>query len=157
MRFTEYWAIVERDHEIQNPSSPEKLNLLADYCRLRDGLRLLDIGSGKGWLLCDWAARWAIDAIGLEINPWFVAAARERAAAANLGDRVTFVEGPALDFSPDPAGYDIVTCVGAAFALGSFDYAVAWMRRTLKPDGVLVIGEPFLNETPPPEDLLVAW
>lgn len=152
MHFTEYWAIVERDHTIQNPSSPEKLALLAEYCRLRDGLRILDVGCGKGWLLRTWASQWAIDGTGLEINPHFVATARSAATTAGLDDRVRFVEGPALDFEPEPHSYDVVMCIGAAFALGDYAAAVPWMRRALRPGGVLAIGEVFANELPfPPE------
>jgi hypothetical protein len=28
------WEVVERDHEIQDPVSPEKIRLLGDYLRL---------------------------------------------------------------------------------------------------------------------------
>jgi len=151
MHFTEYWSIVERSHTIQNPTSPQKLGLLADYCRVRDGARVLDVGSGKGWLLRTWAKAWQIEGTGLEVNPWHVAEARERAEAEGAADRLCFIEGPALDFAPQPASYDGVLCIGASFALNNFDEAVAWMRRAVKSDGVLAIGEPFLNRPLPPE------
>lgn len=152
MHFAEYWSIVERNHTIQNPSSPEKIRLLADYCRVRDGLRVLDVGSGKGYLLRTWAKEWRIEGTGLEINPWFVAEARARTEEGGVADRVTFIEGPALDFTPEPGAYDIVLCIGASFALEDFSHAVPWMLGALKPDGVLATGEPFLNQRPlPPE------
>lgn len=152
MHFTDYFAVVERDLSIQNPSSPAKMALLADYCRVRDGLRVLDVGCGKGWLLRTWAQQWAIHGTGLEINSHFLAVAREQAAAMGVADRVQFVEGPALRFVPEPASYDIVLCIGASFALDGFDAALPWMRRAVKPNGVLAIGEVFANETPfPPE------
>lgn len=157
MHFTEFWSIVERDHTIQNPSTPEKLRLLDDYCRVRDGLKVLDVGCGKGWLLREWARRWQIAGTGLEINPWFVAEARRLSAANGLDDRIAFLEGPALDFAPDPAGYDVVLCIGASFALGGFDAALDWMRSALRPGGVLAIGEPFANEVPFPEALRDEW
>lgn len=157
MHFTEFWSIVERDHTIQNPTSPTKLRLLADYCNVHDGMSMLDIGCGKGWLLRDWSARRAITGTGLEINPWFVAEARERATAEGVADRLRFVEGPALEFQPNPGRYDIVTCIGASFALDGWDSAIRWMKRALKPDGVLAIGDVFLAEPPPAEALRKAW
>ena len=42
------WDIVERDHEIQNPTSPEKIRLLGDYLRLTGESRVLDVACGKG-------------------------------------------------------------------------------------------------------------
>ncbi len=151
MNPTEYWSIVECRHTLQNPTSPEKLGLLADYCRVGEGARVLDVGSGKGWLLSTWAKAWRIDGTGLELSPWFVAEARRRAEAEGVADRLCFIEGPARDFVPEPASYDVVLCIGASFALGTFDEAVTWMRRAVKPDGVLAIGEPFLSRPLPPE------
>lgn len=157
MHFTEYWSIVERNHTIQNPSTPEKMALLADYCGLQENQRVLDVGSGKGWLLCEWAKRFRIRGTGLEINPWFVADARERVAHEGMGNRVTFIEAPALDYALERGSWDVVLCIGASFALGGFDGALTWMQQAMKPHGVLAIGEPFLNETPAPEEMIAAF
>ncbi len=146
-----YWATVEREHTFQNPTSEQKLAQLTEVCNLRDGMCVLDIGCGKGWLLRQWAARWAIDGTGLEVNAAFVAEARERATAEGVAERLRFLEGPAAEFAPELAAYDIVQCLGASFALGGFNSALPWMQRALAPEGVLVIGEPFLHETPPPD------
>ena len=76
MHFTKFFSVVERDPEILNPTSHDKLMLLADYCDIRDGARVLDVGSGKGYMLRQWARRFGIEGTGLEINPSFVAQAR---------------------------------------------------------------------------------
>ncbi len=152
MHFLDFFSIVERDLQLLNPSSPEKLMLLAEYCRLKDGAKVLDIGSSKGYLLRSWAKQWAIEGTGLELNPTFVEEARERTRAEGLEPRVSFVLGPALEFQPEPC-YDVVTCIGAPFAIGSFDEAVAWMKSALKPEGVLAIGDVFLSAPVPAEIL----
>ena len=150
MHFTKFFSVVERDLEILNPTSHEKLMLLADYCGIRDGDHVLDVGSGKGYMLRQWGKRWRIEGIGLEINPSFVAQARSRASAEGVGDAVTFLESDAKDFFADPEGYDAVACIGAPFAIGSFEDAVVWMLETLKPSGVLAMGDVFL-QAPLPE------
>lgn len=137
--------------DILNPISHDKLMLLGEYCGLQAGTRVLDIGSGKGYLLRQWAARWGVRGTGLELNPSFVAAARESAGAEGAADDVTFTEGPARDFSPDPEGYDVITCIGAPFAIGSFEDALVWMLERLKPDGVLALGDEFVPVPLPPE------
>jgi SAM-dependent methyltransferase len=157
MERTEYWSILERHHTIQNPTSPEKLMRLAEYCGLRGGMRVLDVGCGKAWLLRRWAERAVIAGVGLELNPWFVAEARERAATEDVDTRLTLIEGPALAFHPEPESFDIVLCIGASFAIGSFDEAVAWMLRARRPGGVIAIGEPFANEWSLPEGMLAEW
>jgi SAM-dependent methyltransferase len=80
MHFTKFFSVVERDLEILNPTSHEKLMLLAEYCSVRRGDRVLDVGSGKGYMLRRWAERFRIEGTGVEINPSFVAQARSRAS-----------------------------------------------------------------------------
>lgn len=151
MHFLDFFSIIERDLDILNPSSTEKLLDLGEVCRLRPGARVLDVASGKGYMLRLWAKRHEVEGVGLELNPSFVREAREKTRRAGLEDRLRFVEGPAADCEEEPASFDVVTCIGAAFAIGSFGEAVAWMRRFLKPGGVLAIGDTFLPAPLPPD------
>jgi SAM-dependent methyltransferase len=152
MNLFEFFATIERYHSIQNPTSEEKLDLAIRYCAVRDGMQVLDIGCGKGWLLRRLAQQFDIRATGLEINPAFAAEARRLAAAQNLGDRIHIVEGPALEFRPEPASFDVVMCIGASFALGGFEPALDWMARAAKRGGAIALGEVFARELPyPPE------
>lgn len=145
MQETEYWSILERDHRIQNPTTAEKLILVAEYCRVGDGSHVLDVGCGKGWLLRSMAEAWEIEGTGLEINPHFIAEAQRLSEEEGSDDRLTFVQGPALAFEPEESSYDLVLCIGASFALGSFSQALAWTRDAMRPGGYLAIGEPFME------------
>jgi cyclopropane fatty-acyl-phospholipid synthase-like methyltransferase len=148
----EFFATIERYHTIQNPTSEEKLNLAVRYCAARDGMRILDVGCGKGWLLRRIAEQFDIKATGLEINRTFAAEARRLAAENSLTDRIEIVQGPALEFHPEPASFDVVMCIGASFALGGFEPALDWMGRAAKHGGIIALGEVFAKELPyPPE------
>lgn len=149
----EFFAAIERYHSIQNPTSEEKLDLAASYCRVRDGMRVLDVGCGKGWMLRRMASRFALEATGLEINPAFAAEARRLAWAQGLTNRIGILEGPALDFRPEPASYDLVMCIGASFALGGFEPALEWMTRAAKPGAAIAIGEVFARQLPFPDEI----
>ncbi|MEQ1770763.1 MAG: methyltransferase domain-containing protein [Devosia sp.] len=141
----DYWAIAEADIEIQNPVTDRKHRLLDDYCDIRDGLRVLDIGCGKAWVMRQWAERFAIEGTGIDLSPIFLAHAARKAPA--LG-RLNFHQGPADQF-PQPSGeYDVVMCLGASFALGGFVRAVDWMTAAAKPGGAVVIGELTLKHRP---------
>jgi cyclopropane fatty-acyl-phospholipid synthase-like methyltransferase len=96
----EFFATIERYHTIQNPTSEEKLDLATSYCGVRDGMRVLDVGCGKGWLLRRLAKQFDIQATGLEINRTFAVEARRLAAAENLADRIHIVEDPRSSFIP---------------------------------------------------------
>lgn len=145
----DYWAIAERDIDIQNPVTDRKLRLLDDYCDIRDGLNILDIGCGKAWVMRQWAERFAIRGTGLEINRRFVEAARQKSAERGLANKLTFIEGAARDFKPEPGSYDIVMCLGASFALGGFVQAVDWMAAAARPGSTLVIGDLTMKHHPP--------
>jgi ubiquinone/menaquinone biosynthesis C-methylase UbiE len=141
----DYWAIAEADIEIQNPVTDRKLRLLDDYCDIRDGMRVLDIGCGKAWLMRQWAERHDIAGTGLETNPAFLAVARSHQPRRGT---ITYVEGPAENFVPEPASHDVALCLGATFALGGFVAAVEWMGRTVKRGGAVVVGDLSLKHRP---------
>ncbi len=153
MEFTDFWAIIERDHSIQNPITVDKLMLLADYCQVDHGLRVLDVGCGKGTLLRLWATHWQIQGTGVDINPHFIAEAQQQAQAQGVHAQLSFVETPANAFSIKPASYDIVTNIGAIFALGTLKEAAVWMRRAVQPDGMIALGTPYLTEALPDDFL----
>lgn len=142
----QFYEIVERDLDLQNPMAEGTLDALAAAAGVRDGSRVLDVGSGKGALLRRWARLHAIDGTGLELNPAFVRDARERVDRDGGIGRVRFVEGPARSFAADPGGYDVVACLGAPFAIGDFGEAVDWMRVAVRPGGAMVIGDRYLAE-----------
>jgi SAM-dependent methyltransferase len=145
MDHQDYWAIAEADIEIQNPVTDRKLRLLDDYCDVRDGLSVLDVGCGKAWVMRQWADRYEIDGTGLDINRRFLDFARNRPPRRGT---LTYVEGPAEAFAPKAGGYDVVLCLGATFALGGFVQAVEWMVGAAKPGGAVVVGDLSLKHRP---------
>lgn len=149
MDVMDFWAIAERDIEIQNPITDRKLRLLDDYCDIRSGLKVLDIGCGKAWVMRRWAEMHDIEGTGLEMNPAFLRFAREAATANGTAGKLNFIEGPAADFRPEPASYDIALCLGATFALGGFVEALEWMATVVRPGGSMVVGDVTLKHRPP--------
>ncbi len=145
MNHHDYWAIAEADIEIQNPVTDRKLRLLDDYCDVRDGLKVLDVGCGKAWLMRQWAQRFDIEGTGLDVNRTFLDFARGHSPHHA---KLNFIEGPAEDFAPEPASYDVALCLGATFALGGFVQTAEWMVRAVKPGGTVVIGDLTLKHRP---------
>lgn len=141
-----YWAIAEADIDIQNPITDRKLRLLEGYCDIRDGIRVLDVGCGKAWLMRQWADKYEIDGIGVDVNPRFLEAARQTAPTRG---KLQFIEGPAKAIEAAPNSFDVVMCLGASFALDGFVPAVEWMANLAKPGGAVVIGDLTLRHAPP--------
>jgi len=148
LRFHE---IAESSHRILNPFSEAKLDLLGELCRLRPGQRILDLACGKGELLSRWAAQHGTHGVGVDISTVFLAAARARAAELRVADRVAFVEGDAGAYRAEPAGFDLVSCIGATWIGDGLVGTLELMKPALAADGLLLVGEPFLHAEPPAE------
>ena len=62
------WEIVERDHEIQNATSPEKIRLLGEHLRLTPASRVLDIACGKAGPALILASTFGCHILGIEVR-----------------------------------------------------------------------------------------
>ena len=103
--------IAEGSHRILNPFTEEKLALLGEICHLKPRMQQLDLACGKGEMLCQWAQRWGIRGVGVDISQVFLAAARQRAVELGVTDQVTFVEADAGHYVAEAAHFDVVSCV----------------------------------------------
>jgi cyclopropane fatty-acyl-phospholipid synthase-like methyltransferase len=110
------------------------------------GPQALDIGCGKGELLVRLALRGARGA-GVDHNPWYLAAARARAAAAGVDGRIHW---HTVDARTDPpAGpVDLVACIGASDAVGGPPRAPDALAGMVRPGGTIVLGELFWSVVP---------
>jgi SAM-dependent methyltransferase len=147
-----YFIVAERDHELQNPTSAEKLLDLGRRLRLDSGSRVLDIASGRGGpavlLACEFGCR--ID--GIEIAPEFHAVAVERARAAGLEHLVSFRLEDASQVELVQESYDVAMCLGASFVWGSLAGTLDALEPVVRPAGHVVVGEPYLRSIPVPDE-----
>lgn len=150
MHFTRFWSIVEQHHDIQNPSSPDKLDHLIDLLHLRPHHHVLDIGCGRGWLINRIASRTGAHTTGIEINPWFCRFAQQRAQDLDVAHLITIIESDARAVTFAPHSFDAVLCVGATFARGGLAQTLAFARSVAKPGAPIVISDIFrYHENPP--------
>jgi SAM-dependent methyltransferase len=145
--------IAEGSHRILNPFTDEKLLLLGEVCRLGPHLRQLDLCCGKGEMLCQFADHFGVSGVGVDLSEVFLDAARQRAAQLRVAQRVTFERADAATYPVEPDSYDVVSCIGATWIGGGLVGTIELMRRGLRPDGLLLVGEPYWLQPPPPEAL----
>jgi cyclopropane fatty-acyl-phospholipid synthase-like methyltransferase len=147
-----YFVVAEAEHELQNPTSEEKLLLLGERLGLGPDSRVLDIASGRGGPAVLLAREFGCTVHGIEIAPEFHAAALERAAKAGVADRVSFEPNDAANAVLEPESYNTALCLGASFVFGSLAETVDSLAPAVQRGGYVAVGEPFWRRALRPED-----
>ncbi|ONH61963.1 SAM-dependent methyltransferase [Frankia sp. CcI49] len=145
------FTIRESSHRIHNPLTAAKLAALGESLHLAPGTRVLDLASGSGELLCTWARDHGITGTGVDISTTFTEQARARAAELGVADRVEFVHGDARGHVADEP-VDLAACVGATWIGNGVAGTAELLSRSLRPGGLMLIGEPYWRRTPPDEE-----
>ena len=116
-----------------------KLDIICRKLRLAPGDRLLDVGCGWGALIMHAARHYGVTALGITLSDAQAALARERIAAAGLGDRcrVELRDYRALQDLPP---FDRISSVGMVEHVGVENLPVYFtaLFRALRPGGLLL-------------------
>lgn len=142
------FTIRERNHRIHNPFTAEKLATLGQAIGLRPETTVLDLACGSGEMLCTWSRDHGITGTGVDISTVFVDAARARAVELGVDDRVTFIHGDATGYVAS-APVDIAACIGATWIGEGVAGTITLLERSIRPNGLLLVGEPFWRMDPP--------
>lgn len=146
MDFLELKNISERYIELVNPTSPDKILKVGEVAGMKANQRVIDFGCGFGEVLRMWAAAYGIGGIGIDIRPHACERAREKMAQAGLSERVEIVCGNAGQYEFAPQAFDVASCIGATFCWpGNWREAIGAMKRAIKPNGRLIVGEVYWN------------
>ena len=113
--------------------------------RLREGVRVADVGCGHGVSTITMARAFpASRFVGLDYHAPSIAAASKAAAEAGVGDRVAFEIADA-DALPDD-GFDLVTMFDCLHDMGDPVGVAAHVRDRLTADGTLLLVEPMAGD-----------
>jgi SAM-dependent methyltransferase len=147
-----YFVVAESAHELQNPTSEEKLVLLGERIGLGPNARVLDVASGRGGPALLLARAFECSVEGVEVSPDFHAVAVERAVERGLSHLVTFRLADAAKASLTHEGYHAALCLGASFVFGGLVGTIDALAPTVRAGGYVAVGEPFWRRLPLPED-----
>lgn len=144
--------ITESAHRIHNPFTAEKFATLGAALRLESGNRVLDLGSGSGEMLCTWARDYGISGIGVDMSSLFSEQAKLRAEELGVADRVEFIHGDAAGYVTDRK-VDVAACVGATWIGSGVAGTIELLKKSLRDNGIILIGEPYWRQLPPTEEV----
>ncbi|MEV6108172.1 methyltransferase domain-containing protein [Streptomyces sp. NPDC051940] len=126
---------------------PHPLWLLEDLARdlrLLPGMRVLDLGSGKGASSVFLVREFGVEVVAAD---WWVAAEEARAVFAEAGveDRVTAVRAEAHQLPFEAESFDAIVSIDAFEYFGTADGYLPYLQRFLRPGGQLGIATPALR------------
>lgn len=145
------FTIRESSHRIHNPLTADKLAALGQALHMPAGTRALDLASGSGEMLCTWARDHGVTGTGVDLSAVFTEQAQARAAELGVADQVEFIHGDASGhIASEPV--DLAACVGATWIGDGVAGTIELLTRSIRPGGLMLIGEPYWRRTPPDEE-----
>lgn len=122
--------------EIASPMSSADLDAVVDLLEPVDGDVAVDLACGGGALLLRLAERARIRGSGVDLSPWMIAAAVDRARGVHGLD---WIVGEARDHRVE--GADLVACLGASWVWHGLGGTVRAVAERVRPGGRVAIGD----------------
>jgi cyclopropane-fatty-acyl-phospholipid synthase len=105
-------AYFKHEDDSLHQAQLQKIDHILRKLDLHPGERLLDIGSGWGWLIIKAAQTYNVNAVGITLSEEQYRATRERIAALGLSDKVTVELVDYLDLDEKRYQFDKIVSVG---------------------------------------------
>ena len=145
------YTIAERDIELVNPTSLEKIVLIGKMLGLGPGKKLIDFGCGYAEPLIIWAEHFGISGVGIELREACCKRARKKISKKGLEDRLDIIQADGSKYR-SKGNYDFAVCLGASFIWGGFGPTVRNLKKAVRFGGKLAVGEPYWNSLPVPKE-----
>jgi predicted O-methyltransferase YrrM len=146
-----YFAVIEGKHELQNPTSADKIRLLGKRLQLHRGSHVLDVASGRAGPAVLLAEAFGCRITCVEQAEEFDAAARRRVHEAGLDPLIELVHADARNFEVGHEGYDVALCLGATFVWEGLPGTLSALTPAVRRGGFVAVGEPYWRVWPLPE------
>ena len=143
-------AYFERPEATLAEAQLAKLDHVCRKLQLQPGQKVIEAGCGWGALAMHMAEHYGVDVLAFNNSREQVRYARERAAAAGLEGKVTFVED---DYRTINERCDVFVSVGMLEHVGLANYRTlgALVDRCLEPDGIALIHTIGRSHPAPPD------
>jgi hypothetical protein len=146
-----YFGVIEQRHELQNPTSRDKILLLGERLGLSRASHVLDVASGKAGPASLLAEAYGCRVTCVERAEEFHHAAQDRVRRAGLEDRIDLILADARGHPFEAERYDAALCLGASFVWDGLSGTLDTLMAAVRPSGFVAVGEPYWRTWPLPE------
>lgn len=141
-----------------HPGGLRMTKRLGEKIELAQGMRVLDVASGKGESAIFLAETLGCEVVGIDFGPENVRQASGRARESKVAQLVTFRQGDAEKIDFPEASFDAIICECAFCTFPNKHAAASEFVRVLKPGGRVGLSDLTRAATLPPELTgLLAW
>jgi len=144
---------LEMDIPVANIVSPLRLLAIGKYLELSAGQTVIDLGCGRGEMLCLWAKHFGISGLGIDRERDLLAEALSRASRWHVTDRLQFLCQDMQEFDPSGSRFDVAACMGATMGFSGYRSTLVRLKELLRPGGCIAISEPFYFAQQVPDEL----
>ncbi len=124
----------------------EHLERILKFIDVKNGLKILDLGTGSGYLSFPIATRYPdCEVIGLDILNDALKANGERAVTSGIKN-LTFISYDGIDFPFETGSFDMVITRYALHHFPDIHHSIGEVSRVLKRGGMFFISDPCPNE-----------
>jgi SAM-dependent methyltransferase len=141
--------VLEPYEEFHVGARPATLRL-AELAHPGEGMRVLDVGAGVGGPARLLARRFGCRVTALDLTEEFCRLAEELTDRTGLADRVTVVQGNALDMPFADGAFDLVWTQHASMNIADRERLYSEVRRVCGPDGRFALYDVLAGEAGPP-------
>jgi hypothetical protein len=146
-----FFEVAEAHHELQNPTSPEKVLLLGERMGLGPESHVLDVASGRAGPALVLAQAFGCRITCVEQSEVFHAAAIRRVREAGMQQRIQLIHSDAAEFPVEGGSFDAALCLGASFVWDGLPGTLSALAPAVRADGFVAVGEPYWRTWPLPE------
>lgn len=127
--------------EILHPGGFKLTKRTAELCDLKEGMKVLDVSSGRGTQSVYYAKTFGVQVTGLDISQEMIDTATKRAKEEGLSEQVKFVLGDSQNLPFSDNSFDIVINECAVGIPDNSQKVLDEMLRVVKPNGAVAIHE----------------
>lgn len=142
--------IAHRNHAFSNPVNETKMMNIIRKVQLKSQDRVLDIGAGMCELLIRLVENYKISGVAIELYGGAIDEAKRQASGRIPDGCIEFIvdDANAAVENCEQDGFELGVCIGSTHALGGLESTLEKMKRLVKKDGYILIGEGYWKQRP---------